>query len=265
MKKMNWIPSSKGTALVVLLVCSLAVAGTAGAISVSESDAPDDAETGQQVETTVVINDPFVEMNNEWTLEGATELVDDSATWTVTITDQGDEINQTVYEGQNFSQVLRADNEGDRLEIELSGEAPSPEGSYSYDPPQAFTLYDLDSVSGNSRSDLANGTKEIHHYTNESRTARQAIDDARETINETGANGEAESQLNNAISSYNNGNFGNAEDLAGQASDEAEQAQQSEETQQTILYGVAAIVVLALIGGGIYYYRSQQDDYGKLQ
>jgi len=261
---MSWIRSSKGTALVVLLVLSLAAAGTAAGLSVTEQSVPDEAEAGQQIEASVVIEDPFVDTTNEWTLEGNTELVDDSATWTVTINDQGEEIDETVYEGQNFSQLLNSANGGDEVVIEVSGEAPSPEGAYSYDPPQSFTIYDLNRVTGNSQTDIPNATQTVHHYTNDSRTARQAIDAAAEAVNESGSSG-ARSTLNNSISSFDNGNFGNAEDIAQDAQSEAESAEQSQETQQTILYAAVAVVILLLVGGSVYYWRSQQDDYGKLQ
>jgi len=261
---MSWIPSSKGTALVVLLALSLAAAGTAAGLSVTEQSAPSEAEAGQQVESTVVIEDPFVDTTNTWTLEGNTELVGDTATWTVTINDQGEQINETVYEGQNFSQVLDSANGGDEVVIEVNGDAPSPEGSYSYDPPQSFTIYDLNRVTGNSQTDIPNATQTVHHYTNESRTAREAIDGAAEAVEESDSSS-ARSTLNNSISSFNNGNFGNAEDIAQEAQSDAENAEQSQQTQQTLLYGAVAVVILLLVGGSIYYWRSQQDDYGKLQ
>jgi flagellar basal body-associated protein FliL len=264
MTKMSWIPSSKGTALVVLLALSLAAAGTAAGLSVAEQSAPSEAEAGQQVQASVVLEDPFVDTTNEWTLEGNTELLGDTATWTVTINDQGEEINETVYEGQNFSQALDSANGGDEVVIEVSGETPSPEGSYSYDPPQSFTIYDLNRVTGNSQTDIENGSQTVHHYTNESRTARQAIDAAAEAVNASDSSS-AQDTLESAISSYDNGNFGNAQNLANDARSEAEDAEQSQETQQTILYAAVAIVILLLVGGSIYYWRSQQDDYGKLQ
>ena len=264
MTKMSWIRSSKRTALVVLLALSLAAAGTAAGLSVTDQSAPDDAEAGQQVQASLVIEDPFVNTTNQWTLEGNTELVDDTATWTVTVTDQGQQINETVYEGQNFSRTLDTADGGDEVVIEVSGEVPSPEGSYSYDPPQSFTIYDLDRVTGNSQTDIPNATRSVHHHTNESRTARQAIDAAAEAVNESDSSS-AEETLNRSISVFENGNFDDATGLANDAQSDAESAQESQETQQTLLYGVVAVVILLLVGGSVYYWRSQQNDYGKLQ
>ena len=259
---MSWTRSSKSAALVVLLALSLAAVGTAGAISFAPGEAPEEARVGETVTTTVVIEDPFVDMPDQWTLQGSTEL--EQVSWTVTVIQQGDQIDdgETVYGEQSFEQDLDAANGGDTIEIELTGEVPAVE-NYTYEPRETFTLYDFDSMQGSSTSDL-NATA-VHHYTNDSRDARLAIDNATAAINETGGNSEAESQRQRAISAYDNGNFGNAESLASDAQEQAESAEQSAQRTQTILMGVGALVVLALIGGGIYYWQSQQgDDFSKL-
>lgn len=267
MTRMSWIPSSEGTALVVLLAVTLAVVAPAAAITVASEDGPDEAEVGETVEGSVVIEDPFINASSTWALSGSSELVDDSATWRVTVLQQGEEVGdgEQVYTGQNFTHELDRENGGDTVEIEVEGEAPAVNstGGYSYDPPQDFALYDLDSVEGNSESDVVD--RNVHHYTNESDTARQAIDDASETINETGAGDSARERLNQSISSYENGNFDNAERIANDAANQAESSEQSQQMVQYAIYGAGALIVLALIGGGVYYWRSQGDDYDKLQ
>ncbi|WP_123537702.1 hypothetical protein [Halosimplex salinum] len=257
---MSWIRSSKSATLVVLLALSLSVAGTAGAISVVSGDAPEDARVGETVTTTVTIEDPFVDMPDQWTLQGSTEL--ESVSWTIVVRQQGEQVEQENYGDQSFEQALNASNGGDTVEIELTGDVPEV-SNYTYEPRETFTLYDFDTTQGSSTSDL--NESQVHHYTNDSRDARLAIDDASAAINETGGNSEAESQRDRAISAYENSNFDNAQSLASDAQDQAEQAQESAQRTQTILMGVGALIVLLVVVGGIYYWRSNKDEPTKLQ
>jgi flagellar basal body-associated protein FliL len=260
MNRMSWTLSSRGTTLVVLLALAFAAAGTAGALSVSDQTAFNESRVGESVETTVVIEDPFTEQPDQWTLNAETELR--NVSWVVTTLDQGEQVNQGTYGGQSFSQNLNVDNGGDEVRIEITGDTP-PVENYTYDPVERYTLWRLEAVSGDSTTTL--NESQVHHYTNESKEARNAIDSAVETINETGGNSEARSTLNNSISAYDNNNFGNAVDLANEAENQAEQAEQSAQRTQLLIYGAIAVVVVVLVGGGIYYWQSQKDDYGKLQ
>jgi len=135
--------------------------------------------------------------------------------------------------------------------------------NYTYEPRETYSLWELDAIKGDSESDL--NESEIHHYTNDSKDARQTIDEAAVAINESGNPQEARNSLNSSISAYDNGNFANAIDLANRAQDEAEQVEQSQQQTQTLIFAAVAVVVLVLVGGGIYYWRQQQDEYGKLQ
>lgn len=262
MRRMSWTPSSKGTTLVVLLALAVAAVGTAGAISIQDEVAFNESRVGESVTATVVLEDPFQgdQVSETWTLNASTEL--ENVRWTVTVLDQGNQLNETVYGEQTFQQELSLDNGGDEVRIEITGDTP-PIENYTYEPPETYVLWDIDALSGSNAADL--DTRTIHHYTNDSKDARLAITNATRTLNETGGNAEAQDTLNNSVSSYDNGNFGNAIDLANQARDEAEQAQQSKQTTQTLIYAAIAIVALVVVGGGIYYWRSQQQDYGKLQ
>lgn len=260
MTKMSWIRSSKSAVLVALLALSLTAAGTAGAISVSHGEVPNEAQVGSTVTTTVTVDDPFVDMPDQWTLKGSTQL--ENVSWTVTVLQQGEQVSQNTYGDQTFEESLEAANNGDTVEVELTGTVPAVE-NYTYEPREAFTLYDLNTVQGSSTSDL-NATS-VHHYTNASASARTAIDDAAEAINASGGNAQAEEQLDRAVSAYENANFANAESLANDAQTEAEQAQQSAERNRTILMGVGALAVVLLVGGGIYYWRANQSQPTKLQ
>lgn len=260
MTKMSWIRSSKGATLVVLFALALAAVGTAGAISVSDDGVPNETRVGESLSVTITVEDPFVDMPDTWTLRGATEL--QSVSWTVTILQQGEQVTQENYGSQEFTQDLNASNGGDTIEIQLTGTTPAVD-NYTYVPRETYTLYDFDTIQGSSESGL-NATA-VHHYTNESKAARLAIDNASMAINESGDNPDALDTLNSSISAYNNDNFGNAQDLASDAQSQAEQVQQSQQQTQTLLYAGAAVLVLVLIGGGIYYWRSQRSQPTKLQ
>ena len=260
MRKMSWTPSSRTATLVVLVALALAAVAPAAALSISDETEFNESRVGETVETTVVIEDPFEDQADQWTLVASTEL--ENVSWVVTILQQGNQVDQSTYGGQSFEQDLALENGGDEVRIDVTGDVP-PVDNYTYEPLETYTLWEFDAVTGDSESDL--NASEIHHYTNDSRDARASIDEAARVINESGNPQEARDTLNNSISAYNNGNFENANDLAGQAQDEAEQTEQTQQRNQTLIYAVVAVLVLVLVGGGIYYWQSQQDDYGKLQ
>lgn len=260
MRRMSWTHSSRVTTLVVLFALGLVAAGPAAGLAVQDETAFNESRVGESVNTTVVVEDPFQDQPDQWTLRASTEL--ENVSWVVTIRQQGTQVNQTTYGGQTFEQDLDFENGGDEVVIEVTGDTPAVD-NYSYEPRETYTLWSLEAITGDSESEL--NETQIHHYTNDSKDARQSIDEAAEAINESGNPQGARDTLNNSISAYNNGNFGNAIDLADQAKEEAEQTQQSQQRTQTLIYAAVAVVALVLVGGGIYYWRQQQDEYGKLQ
>ena len=216
---------------------------------------------GDEISVTYTIDEPFTDVPNQWTLDGETEL--ENVSWTVTVLRAGSQVSQSTYGSQSFSQELEIDNNGDEVRVELTGDVPAIE-NYTYQPEETYTVATLSRVSGSNENELR--TDSVHHYTSDSQAARSAIESATAAINATGGNSEAEQLRDNAISSYENGNFGNAQDLAQQAQSTAEQAQQSQQNTQTLLYAGAAVVVLLVLGvGGYVLYQSQQsDEYSKL-
>ncbi|GCF13178.1 hypothetical protein Harman_11130 [Haloarcula mannanilytica] len=258
---MNLIRCSNKTAALLCVVALLATAGTASAFSVSADGVPSETAVDEEVSVTYTIDDPFTDAPNEWTLSGSTEL--QNVSWTVTVLRAGDQVDQETYGDQSFEQDLNIDNNGDQVRIELVGTTPAV-SNYTYDPAQSYQVASLSRISGNNEDEFRNDT--AHHYTEESQATRQAIDDAQAAIDEAGGNEEAEELINSAISSYENENFQNAQDLAGQAQSQAEQAQQSAQTQRTLLMAGGALVVLLLLVGGGYYAYTQMggDDYSKL-
>ncbi|MBX0294944.1 hypothetical protein [Haloarcula nitratireducens] len=258
---MNSIRSSEGTVVLLCVVGLLAFAGTASAFSVSAEGVPEETAVGSEVSVTYTVDDPFTGTSNQWTLRGQTELRDVS--WTVTVLRAGSQVDQATYGGQNFSRALDIDNNGDEVRVQLTGTAPEVT-NYTYEPPQQYTVAELTRVSGNNEETFQNST--AHHYTEESRQARQAIDSAQRAIDGAGGNQEAENLVESAVSSYENDNFENARNLAEDAESTAQQAQQSQQNTRTLLLGGGAIVALLVLAGLGYalYTKSQGDDYSKL-
>ncbi|WP_255318005.1 hypothetical protein [Halomicrobium sp. LC1Hm] len=259
---MNLTRCSK-TATALLCVALLVTAtGTAAALTLSSDGVPSEAQVGEEVSMTYTIDDPFTDTANDWTLVADTEL--QNVRWTVTVLRAGTPVEdgETTYGEQSFEQDLSVDNNGDQIQIELVGEAPAV-ANYSYDPEQTFTVAALDQRTGSNTDELVNDS--AHHYTSESQAAREAIDEAQSAIDAAGGHQDAEDLLDSAISSYENENFENAQELAAQSQNAADSARQSQQTTQMILMGAGVLVVLLLLGGGIYYWQSQQgDDFSKL-
>lgn len=258
---MNSIHYSKGTIALVCIVGLLALSGTATAFSVSAEGVPGDAAVGDEVTVTYTIDDPFTDAPNQWTLVGTTDLQDVS--WTVSVLRAGNQLSEETYGSQNISQGLNIDDNGDQVQIELSGTAPAIE-NYTYSPEERFQVAALARQTGNNTDEFQNDT--AHHYTEESREARQAIESAQGAIDDAGGHDEAESLVDSAISSYENGNFENAIDLAEQAENTAQNAQQNQQRTRTLLLvGGALVALLVLAGIGYYLYRQfSGDDYSKL-
>ena len=264
--RMNSTHCSRATVALLCVVGLLAVAGTASAFTVStDGSVPNETAVGSEVSVTYVIDDPFTDAPDTWTLAGETEL--ENVSWSVTVLRAGnpvDSVDPQTYGDQEFSQELDIDNNGDQVRVELVGDTPAIE-NYTYEPEERYTVARLTRVTGNNENEFRNDT--AHHYTNESREARQAINTSQQAVaNAPGDNSGAQSDIDRAISAYEAENFDNAISLAEDAEKQAQQAQQSQQTTQTLLYAVGAVVLLLLLGGGGYYFysQSQEDDYSKL-
>ncbi|WP_181685761.1 hypothetical protein [Halorhabdus salina] len=258
---MSWIRSSKGLALLAVLVLTFAAVGAVTAASV-QADAPAEAQVGEEITVSATITDVY-ETADQWQLNGTTELRNVTG-WTVTkVTPSGEETTTQFDGATDFEVAITGEENIDHINVTITGDVPSVE-DYSYDPPQSFVAADFNRVQGNNVNDIE--TISVHHYTEESNQTRQVIDEARQAVEESDSE-DANATLTNAIGVFNGGgeNFAEARSLAKDAKNTAESAEQSAQTTQLILYGVGALVVLALIGGGIYYWRSQQESYDKLR
>ena len=250
---MSW---NRSSSLVILFVVLLFAAGVAGAVSVSNNNAPENAEVGTTTTATITVTNLFKNPSlQEWDLVGETQL--ENTTWTVTqINQAGGQIGQNSYDGKTFSEGVSLGSNVAEVQVKITGRVP-PIANYSYDPAQAFLYAELRQVRKGGTSSVI-VSHPTHHYTTDSRDAERAIASAQAAISSAGGNQQAEESLDSAISAYDNGNFENAVNLANRAENEAKSAQAASERNQMLIYAGVGIVVLLVIIGGIYYWRSQR-------
>ncbi|WP_348608017.1 hypothetical protein [Halobaculum rarum] len=262
MTRTNLSRCSELTAVLAVLVLLFAAAAPAAAVSVQETDVPDSGEVDSQVTATVTLTELY-DTYETWQLAGQTGLQD--VTWTVTLLNQaGNQVRQESYDGQNFSGATVDIDEGTaEVRVRVTGTVPTVE-AYSYDPQQSFTLLALDQTrEGGTSNELTN--QSATHYTSESREAREAMESARTAIDAAGNPDTAEESFDSAVNAYEAGNFDNAVTLAERAETEANQSESSQQRTQLIMYGVAGLVVLGVLAGGVVLFlRNRGDGYDKL-
>ena len=250
-------PDALISVLVVGLLAAAVLAGPAAAVDSSPRDVAEESEVGTDYEATYELTDLFTDFE-QWTLVGETDL--ESVTWTVTQYDQaGNQVAQDSFDGQEFQQGVDIETGVSRIEVRVTGTTPGFE-TPTYDPPQRFTGASFTlNREGGTQQDIE--AYEVHHYTQESRSTRETLDRATETVEESGDDQSRET-LDSAISSYNVGNYDNANQLANRAEDEAESSQR---TRTLLLYGGAAVVIGLLLGGGYYLYQSRKQGPSRLR
>lgn len=248
--------SNRYSRLLLVLVALLLSAGVVTGVSVSQDQGPSEAEVGRQVEASYTLTQLYQEPSYEsWTLQAQTEMI--NVTWTFRLVDQaGNVVETNNADGQQVSQPVAIDDGVDQVKVQVVGEVPAIQ-NYTYNPPTSFL------VAGfvHSREGGTTETIEVfgaRSFTAESEEARLAIAEAESAIEAAGGNAEAEATLANAISAYEAENFDNAINLAEQAEQRASSAQQTQQRNQLIIYGVVALVVIAIIVGAVLWYRSQK-------
>lgn len=276
MTKMNSTRYSRlfACCLVAMLALS-AVATPVMAVSVDSEDVPSEAEVGTQYEASVTLTDLYSE-NNNWQLNVSTELTGDPL-WTVEyIGVDGDVTDEVTRTGQNVT-VSERNVESPISEVRVTVEGTVPEvGNWSYEPQPSFLAMELAQVpvtsDGSTGAPSTIETWTAAHYTADSKEARDAITSAEDAIasaDEAGGDvGAAENSLEDAKRFYSNEDFEaamtNAEEAEQQANDAEQAAQSSQQTQQLLIYAGVGVVVLLLIGGGVYWYRQNQQDTSRL-
>lgn len=252
-----------GAALLVALLAVLLVASAAPATAVTADavDVPDEAAVGSQTTATVVVADLFRDPNLEaWTLSGETALT--SVTWTVTRYDQaGNRLGQEVYDGQTFThEGVTLDSGASEIEVKVTGTVPTIE-SYSYDPPQAFEAIALTQTRPQGSS-MAIRNWSVHYFTEESRTARQGLDNASAAIAAARRDGadttEAENTFDNAVAAFEGANFALATRLAGEARDQVGSARQSRQLLTLAVYAGVAVLLLVVLAAGYWYLQQRR-------
>ncbi|WP_424017769.1 hypothetical protein ACOZ4N_18145 [Halorientalis pallida] len=219
------------------------------------------AETGTSV--TVTLDDPYEGAPSEWTLRAETNLTGER-TWQISKRKFGSgSIENESGSGGSIETTVSQSNDDESITLTITGTMPN-RSVYNYDPQQnlsAITLYRV-TDSGETKVDTIN----VPYYTAKSKEARKQIDQAKQAIDEAGSVPDsARTDYQSAIEFYNSGQFASAIREANSAQEAAQQAEQSQQTTQLLIYGGVGILVLALIGGGVWYWRNQQDDYDKLR
>jgi hypothetical protein len=257
---MSWSHSFKALLATALVVGLLAVAPVA-AVTVSDENLPEEQRVGQEDAATFTLSELYTDYET-WTLRGETNLTE--VTWTVRKFDQaGNQISQQSYGNATFNESVDIEEDTSTIEVRVTGAAPEVR-NYTYDPAQNFTFADLTLVRPGGGTERIERYS-VHHYTEDSKTARMALDEARRTLDDTGGSQEARNQFERAVIAYENPNFELAKSLAEDAENSARQAQRTRDRNQLLLYGAIGLLVLLAAVGGIYYYQSQRDDYGQLR
>ena len=264
MTRTSW---SRCSRLVVGFLLVLTLAAPATAVTVGDTTVPEEGQVGEQVTATVTLTELYRNPTLErWQLSGQTALED--VTWVVEYYDQtGARTDQQEFTGQQFSGAEVATEDGTaEVVVRVTGTVP-PVTEYSYEPRQEILTMELTRGQQGGASGTV-GTWRSHHFTPASDDARAALDDASAAIESAGSAGgnmgDAEESFASAVDAYESENFDNAQRLAERAQGEAESAQAGAEQRRLLLYAGAAVLVLAVLIGGVYYWRSQQDSYDKL-
>lgn len=244
---------------VTVAVVLAAIPVPAAAVSTTASGVPDDAEVGTEVESTFTLTDLYEDGVDRWQLRANTELT--GVSWTVEKRKLNGDVVRESYGGSSFETTVDADEDVDRVTITVTGTVPEID-DYSYDPRERFAIARLVRIKGENENQLGRWT--VHHYTAESREARQAIDDAREVVGDD-APADAQRDVEQAISAYEAGNFPNAIDNAEAAAETARDARRARERTQLLLYAGLGVLALVAVFGGFYYYRSRQETYDRLR
>lgn len=258
---MNWNRSSRSaTALLVALLVLVLTVATAAAVSTSTSGVPEEALAGSETNGTYTLGKLYEDGSSEWTLTGETAM--SGARWVVKKRKLGGDVQTESFTGQNFSTTVSSRNNVETVVVTVDGTVPSI-SNFTYEPRETFLFARLNKSVGTSVKVVT--ATQVHHYTTDSKRARNAILDARTAIDDAGGNPQAERTLQNAISAYNSGNFANAIDLADQARKTARQAERSSQRTQLLLFVGLGVLALAGVFGGVYYWRTKRDRYDKLR
>jgi hypothetical protein len=236
------------TGLLILSLFSAPAMGLSATVTESVDTAAVDEQVSAEYEFTQLYRSPDYD---SWVITGETDL--DEVTWTVTYYDQTDsKIAQDRYTGQSFNGASVDVEDGtSRVTVNVRGDVPAVD-AYTWDPMQSFVVMELGQTEVGGAVEPID-TMTATHYTPSSIEAREAMDTAAAAIAVTDAP-EAERTFANAVTAYEREEFDLATNLAVDATDMANEQAGTDQRNRLILYGVVGVVLLGLVGGGIYLY-----------
>lgn len=261
---MNSIPCSKRSIVFLLLaVAVVGAVGTAAAVTVTEDDVPNEVEAETGTSVTVTLDEPYEGAPSEWTLRAETNLTGER-TWQISKRKFGGSgIENESGSGTSIETAVSQSNDDESITLTVTGTMPN-RSVYNYEPQQNLSAITLYRVTDSGETEI--GTVHVPYYTEQSKEAREQIDQAKAAIDQAGSVSDStRSDYQSAIEFYNSGQFQSAIREANSAEQSAKQTKQSQQTTQLLIYGGVGVLALALIGGGVWYWRNQQDDYDKLR
>jgi hypothetical protein len=261
---MNWTRSSR-LAVGLLALALLVAAGAFGATAVEfEGDSPESAEVGTEVDVELTMTEPF-DVGDEWTMQVTTGL--ESPRLVVTARDGAGNPVKEVDVTSTGTQMEINDTSISSVDIEVTGEVPEiandGPGEYSYENPVEESIFLLKVAEnlGDQTETVDNGSFVLQRFTQDSRDARQAIDDASDAAEEADSD-DARDRIDEAITFYNSGEFESAIDAANEAENTAEGGGDG---NRTLLIVGGVLVLVVAVGGVAYFLRSRQEPENKLQ
>ncbi len=264
---MNWTRYSE-LAVGALVLVVLLVAGTLGVVATEfdgESNVPDSAEVGTEVQVEgLTLTEPYA-VADEWTMQIRTQL-DDPRLIVVARDTRGDEVRR-IDTTEPTTELVLNDTAIDEVEFEIRGDVPEIGGdgpgefNYSNRALESINVLELREDLGTRTDSIENGTFRLHRFTESSREARQAIDNASALAEEADSD-EARDRVDEAIDFYDSGQFGNAVTAATDAEELADTGDGG--TPTFLLVGVV-LALLAVVAGVGYYLQSRDRTENKLQ
>jgi len=266
---MSWTRSSRlalGVAVVAVFVLG---AGALGATAVPfEGDTPGSAEVGDEVQVEQLrLTEPFEVSEDGWTMRVSTELEDPRLQVTA-LDSPGNTVGEKEFDVTNDTVTMNIDdNSINEVVFSVRGDVPDiagpGPGAYSYEnrDRENITVLEIEEVFESQVETVENGTFELHRFTPDSRSARQAIDSASAAAEEADSE-EARQRVQEAIDFYDGGQFDNAESAATDAEGLADTGGGD---RSTLLLVGAVLALVVAVGGVAYYLRTKQEPANKLQ
>lgn len=250
---------SSDLAVLLAAIVGLSLAVPVAAVSTSASNVPEAGQVDTEVGASYTMTDLYEDGIGEWTLRASTGLT--GASWTVEKRKLSGEVITESHTGNTFETSVSSADGVETVTVSVTGNVPALREPH-FEPEETFSITRLVRITDDGESQL--GQWSVHHYTAESREAREAIQAAQAVVDDD-APEEAKRSLEQAISAYNAGNFENAVSNAEDAQRAVEKARKSRSRMQAALYAGLGVLALLVVFGGAYYYQRRQESYSELR